>query len=710
MTQTTPSTSLSSSLVQKIGIIAAILFCGISAYYLQPTSDYLALAALFFGLGIIAMGLALWRAPGIPNRFAHLNLLPSQQGQAQADVAIAGKPVAWLWVGMGFALLLFLTEDNSIFFGQWLFNTPIERAVPRSGFNFHVQMALLLGGISCMMAGFAGGWRLKTRFDALRRYWPHMRVMLLIGLLAWVLRLVNLEYEIYDFVDEVHLVTAVNDLNMEPHIAILTPFDNTAAFAWVWPYGEKLFVDLFGTNFTGLRFQSTIWGTLTVMALYVLARLLFDKPTAIIAAVLLATFPPHMHFSRIGMLLIASPLIGLIALILLVRGLQTQRHNDIALAGATLGLLAYFDEGGELLFPLLIITWLIWMRFMAYRIHSWRLVRWLVFGFAMTSFPVYLTLIAYQLPFVPRMMSNQGNDGSRIVVLQDSIFVLRGLEGINELLATRLLPPFLHYVHLPDTSNIYYGGQTALILPPLVALFLLGVTHLIWRCGTSGMLLIIWMVGAAVGNGLLASNTWSARYMPVAPALVLTMAIGMRYTWALLQRAWPLHRLIGQRAVQGIAIALILCAAIIQVGYYFGIHTPYFRANIPRWPNFIEPLLRVQHLLADTDVYMFYGDLFVDAHQRELYEFWGIDSSRFHTMPIQTVSLRFLAKLPPEREYLFFLDQRDMYSRYLLNEVWQLPDPQFGNTATTPRHKQYVMFHVQPQDRREYVQPNYAAR
>ena len=54
-------------------------------------------------------------------------------------------------------------------------------------------------------------------------------------------------------------------------------------------------------------------------------------PTAI-AAVLLATFPPHLHFSRVGIIEIADPFIGVLGFALLAQAFRTQRRLEYVAA------------------------------------------------------------------------------------------------------------------------------------------------------------------------------------------------------------------------------------------------------------------------------------------------------------------------------------------------------------------------------------------
>ncbi len=230
--------------------------------------------------------------------------------------------------------------------------------------SYHFQFVLLGSGIVLLTWGLAGlrlrkVWhRIVQWVMTLDRHQEWIPIALITGL-AFVLQIWMLGQAVHTFVDEFHDVQAVIDLWQRSDINILTPYSGFAAFPWVYPYLAAGSVAVFGPTLSGLRFVSVICGTLTVPALYMLAKHLFDRWTALIAALLLATFPPFIHLNRLALINVVDPFVGTLMLALFARGLQTKRRTDFVLSGACLGLTQYFYEGGKLLYPTLLSLWVV---------------------------------------------------------------------------------------------------------------------------------------------------------------------------------------------------------------------------------------------------------------------------------------------------------------------------------------------------------------
>jgi hypothetical protein len=80
------------------------------------------------------------------------------------------------------------------------------------------------------------------------------------------------------------------------------------------------FLLFFGPSFWVLRVPSVISGILAVILAYTLGSRILDRATALIAAVLLATLPITIIFSRVGCEYSHAPLVGLIAIFFAFRG------------------------------------------------------------------------------------------------------------------------------------------------------------------------------------------------------------------------------------------------------------------------------------------------------------------------------------------------------------------------------------------------------
>ncbi len=75
------------------------------------------------------------------------------------------------------------------------------------------------------------------------------------------------------------------------------------------------FIKLFGLNEFAARFPSAVIGAITVVVLYYLVQEFFDNKTALVASLLLAISPWHIHFSRIAFRAILIPLLFCLALL-----------------------------------------------------------------------------------------------------------------------------------------------------------------------------------------------------------------------------------------------------------------------------------------------------------------------------------------------------------------------------------------------------------
>src|SRR5260221_4646663 len=113
---------------------------------------------------------------------------------------------------------------------------------------------------------------------------------------------------------------------------ILLPIVYIASFTHIFPYLQKLSVDLLGPDLFAMRFPSAVTGTLAILAVYFLVREGLDKNTALMAAALLAVFPAAIHFSRTTLNNIGDPLPGTLALAFLIPRIKRNSQPDYVFA------------------------------------------------------------------------------------------------------------------------------------------------------------------------------------------------------------------------------------------------------------------------------------------------------------------------------------------------------------------------------------------
>lgn len=102
---------------------------------------------------------------------------------------------------------------------------------------------------------------------------------------------------------------------------------------------QALAVKYFGNTVPVLKFWSTVFGTLAVLGVYLLAKELFQRRSAgLIAAFLIATSYWAINFSRIGFRAIMVTFLLSFAFYFFFKGLRTERLRTFFLAGLIFGL------------------------------------------------------------------------------------------------------------------------------------------------------------------------------------------------------------------------------------------------------------------------------------------------------------------------------------------------------------------------------------
>lgn len=586
----------------------------------------------------------------------------------------------WIAAISGVLCLAALAEINGERYDiPWLMN----------GTN-QAQFALLVSG-SVLLA-----WGLGGRSSARNMNQPHIGInvrtrhgkgdypyLIIILLLATALRTWNLENAVHFYVDETNFVEGILRLWKEPDINLLGPFNYIAAFTWIYPYMQAGSVAIFGANLVGMRAVSAAFGVLTVAAVYLLAKALFDRKTALLAAFLLAVFPPHIHFSRLGLNNIADPLFGTLTLAFLAQGFKTGRRINFALAGVMLGLTQYFYEGGRLLFPALALIWA-FIGTLARRHFFFPHVKNLVIAVLaaiLVGAPVYYTLSSWNIPFTMRLQ----NQGLNVNYWLDLLLSSAGEGRLESYWRNQLSPPLQHFVTLPDDSHFYYGGDTALILPFMLPFFALGLVRAFHR-PASGSLLALWLLLTALGNSLISDNAWSARFVVSFPALAILTAVGVKSALDAFARitAWRVR----ERYAVPILVSIL---GIAQIGYYFGPHLTLYNLQIrPEAHDQQDVIFRARDFRPGTKVYLITDDPDIYAPVPIfLGQFWGLDVELVFATPDDFAAG---AIIWGGTDYAFFVEKDDTATLALLRQRFGLENGIFS-PYNVPLDKQYILLY-----------------
>lgn len=622
-----------------------------------------ALAALL--AGVLLLGAAL--------RIAPVRLSFRQPCDAPAKPGVARWPL-----GAGLILLALGTVAGGRL---------IEALPPAS---VHLQFALLLAGV--LVTGWALSGAPRGRPVIARR---EAVIVLVLALAALAVRLVDLAGIAPALIDELHFIHGINAIRADINAPLLREVSTYLPATIVYSYAQWMAVDALGRSLEGLRFVSAVAGALTIPAAYLLARALFDRRTALLAAVLLAAFPPHLTFSRLAFAHIADPLFGTWALALFALALTRGRRWAWAWGGVALGLTQYFFEGGRLLYPPLVLVWFayLWLAWGPRRMAAHRRGMAVALLTALlVALPMYVTMAVTGAPF-----SSRFNDSSGVSNLLGSLGQFEQASPFSQHAMLRhYAEPFLSYVALPDVTGEYHGSDQPMVLPALVPLVLLGAAQVLWQLRAPGVVVLGGILATAAGNLLIKETLWYPRYVAAMPLLPVVMAVGLRYTLPLL---WPLPSLRPRlrRAGAALMIGLALAAAAAQAGYYFGPYrTAYavsFRAaKVSRDAQ--DAVVRAAALpeIFQTQV------VIVDAVEQDVHVPRGMLTFLVdHQYPVQLIAAaaftaQYLAELPRDRGYAFFLEPSDAESYRRLADAFPVGHPAYSTVPLLPAHEEYLMF------------------
>ena len=281
-------------------------------------------------------------------------------------------------------------------------------------------------------------------------------------------------------------------------------------------YLQTIFFRLLGTTFFAIKLQSLLPGILTVLSLFFLTRTLFGPRTALFAAAFLAFNRWHFNMSRWGWNEVYPPLMQVLSLFFIERGIRRRSYGDWALAGFLLGLGMYTYLSIRLV-ALVIALYLL------YRILVER-------GFFRRNWQgMLLFAVFYALTFAPLSFTYAKNPftllnrSQQVSIMRDIDAAGGDLQPLRESVKRHV-----QMFHITGDSNPRHNLPGEPMLDPVTgALFLFGLAWAVWRWRDHRQgLLLIW-VGVTLLGGILsrldeAPQTY--RTLAVAPAVAILAA------------------------------------------------------------------------------------------------------------------------------------------------------------------------------------------
>ncbi len=398
--------------------------------------------------------------------------------------------------------------------------------------------------------------------------------------------------------------------------------DNLFGVAWfsfpsLFFFVQSLFVRIFGQTAEALRILSALAGALTVPVTFALANEMFGKRVAWASAAYLAAFHFHIHFSRIGLNNIWDGFFMAAFSAAFWRAWKSDSRLAFAAAGIVLGLSQYFYVSIRVVVPLFVL-WLIAAGISDRSKLRSRLpgLSILLLGLIVTALPLAIFFARHPLEFQaplgrvaalgPWVQAEAQNTGRAVweVLLSQFRYAALGFTSVNLRLA-------------------YEPGQPMLLALP-ATLFLMGVSLMVLRVRQlRSVWMILWLIAAIFVGALSLSPPGSQRYILVAPAVAILVALPLITVAEWLAELWPAWR----RAIVSAAIAVLALAAWGDLRFYFGdytIGTAFGDINTETAQQLAELLAEKD---ADTFVYFLGGRMGFRSHSNVPYLAPHVDGS-----------------------------------------------------------------------------------
>ena len=352
---------------------------------------------------------------------------------------------------------------------------------------------------------------------------------------------------------------------------------------------QAIFVDFLGNHAWVLRMVSAIFGTLTVLGLYLLAKELFNRQIGYFSSFFLAILFWHVNFSRIGFRAIMLPFVLVYGFYFLWKGLKRGHLADFVMAGI-FGGLGFHTYISYRVAPLIVV--IVFLNFWLYIkkgfSHSkYEHARNQLFR----GFVVFVGVAALVvLPLLFYFLTNQGTFLSRF---GSQLSVFGQEQPLKELIVSvvRTLGMFNFYGDWNWRHNMAGSSQ---LFWPIGALFVIGfIKELIhWtkrkhgHFSTAHTFLFAWFFIMLLPGFLSTEAPHALRTIGVIPVVMIFAALGLWWAYEKLHHMFILfeknyHQSHQKHVVLNLVLILFLMAVgIAEYHRYFNV-----------WATNVDPAL-----------------------------------------------------------------------------------------------------------------------
>jgi 4-amino-4-deoxy-L-arabinose transferase-like glycosyltransferase len=322
---------------------------------------------------------------------------------------------------------------------------------------------------------------------------------------------------------------------------------------------QSLGIRFWGQTTEALRITSAVGGALAVLALYWLAKVMFDRFTAVLAAVYLTASHYHIHMSRNGLNNIWDSLFGTLAIMGLWHGWKTGRRSSFILTGVALGLGQYFYVSIRAL-PIIFLVWAV-TAFWRDRVTFYRRLP----GLILAAFIAFIIILPFGIQAAQHWDNFMAPYGRVSVFANDWLDQVMAQTGETavQVITGQMLTTAMGFTHEP--LRLLYNPGSALLLGGAAALFLIGVFWAVMHFDLKYWLLFLPMIMVILTGGFSHNPPASQRYILAMPLVAMILVFPLRLSVDWLQALWP-----RAKPVLILSVSLILVAVVWgDLHYYF---------------------------------------------------------------------------------------------------------------------------------------------
>jgi 4-amino-4-deoxy-L-arabinose transferase-like glycosyltransferase len=326
-------------------------------------------------------------------------------------------------------------------------------------------------------------------------------------------------------------------------------------------------IALFGPDIVGARAWSAIQGVVAVPLVYLLGKRMFARDVGLLAAMLLATWHLHIHFSRVAVNNGGDAFFALLVFWLVYRASATGRVTDYLWAGLAAGATWYSYVGTRLVFLLAV-------GFLAYDVLRQKRLPPAHWRGLLTFGGVVAVVAGPQLVFFQRHPDIFMARMSQVGIVQSGWLAresaMLGVPALH-LVADHIRRAFLVFISL-DAGGGFYNAPGPLLSRGAAVLFVLGLGYATLRLlDRRYLLLVVWFWSVVILGGAMTVDVPNAgRLMLAAPAVCLLIALGLRLVVDAMSRSGLLSATQG-RALAGVVVVVI---GLSSANFYFRRYAP----------------------------------------------------------------------------------------------------------------------------------------